>query len=202
MRTLKQIRAIIDNYHVKSGIYHFYRGEYKPAIEFLGRAASGGEPLSQTDASMAHYYVTQAHLCAAEEANADGRLERAVEELQAAADANLRFPDIQFRLACALEQAGCVPEAIEKYRLACEINSRYIEARTALAFALMSTGRTQEAGEEFQEVFKQTVDAITGPFREGLRHLAEQHTDLASVDFRKAFFAEPYRLTKLCKAAS
>ena len=201
MRILKEIRAVIDNYHVKSGIYHFYRGEYKPAIEYLTRAASGNEPLSRTDASMAHYYITQAHLCAAEAADDEGNLERAVEELQEAAAANLRYPDIQFRLACALERAGRLPEAVEKYRLACTINPQYVEARTALAFLLMAIGRSKEAADEFQEVFKQIVGAIEAPFREGLRHLSEQHIDLASMDFRSAFFAEPYRLTKLCKAA-
>ena len=201
MRILKDIRSIIENYHVKSGLYHFYRGEYKQSIEFLDRALSSADRLTETDAGMARYYLTQAHISAAEEADADGRLTRAVEELTAAAEANLRYPDIQFRLARALEQVGRLPEAIARYRLSCEINPQYLEARTALGFALIAAGQTEEAAVEFQEVFKQAVAGIARPFREGLRELAEKNPGATSRFFRDAFFAEPYRLTKLYRSA-
>src|SRR5437867_3924444 len=148
MRILKEIRAVLDNYQLKSGIYHFYRGEYKQAIEFLGRALRPGERLSEYDAGIARYYLTQSRLSAAEDADAAGEMHRAVEELKAAAAVHPKYPDIQFRFAHALERAGRMPEAIEKYRRSCEINPNYLEARTGLAFALIATGRTQEASEE------------------------------------------------------
>src|SRR5436309_8525243 len=167
MRFLKEVRTVLDNYQLKSGIYHFYRGEYKQAIELLGRALRPREHLSDYDAGIARYYLTQAHLSAAEEADADGELDRAVEQLQAAEAVHPNYPDILFRLARALETAGRLPEAIEKFRRTIELNPKYIEARTALAFALMGSDRADEASQEFQEFFKQTVAGIAQPFREG-----------------------------------
>ena len=41
MRLLNEIRNYIGNYHVKSGVYHYYRNEFKPAVEFLRRALRG-----------------------------------------------------------------------------------------------------------------------------------------------------------------
>ena len=35
MRVLKEIRVLVGNYHVKSGLYHFYRAEYRQTIDFL-----------------------------------------------------------------------------------------------------------------------------------------------------------------------
>ena len=33
MRLLKSVRSQLGNYHLKSNIYHFYRNEFKQAIE-------------------------------------------------------------------------------------------------------------------------------------------------------------------------
>ena len=30
MRLLKEVHNLMGNYHLKSGIYHYYRTEYKP----------------------------------------------------------------------------------------------------------------------------------------------------------------------------
>ena len=47
MRVLKEIRVLVGNYHVKSGLYHFYRAEYRPTIDFLRKA------LQSTDSTTA-----------------------------------------------------------------------------------------------------------------------------------------------------
>src|SRR5262249_14997181 len=201
MRILRNIRAVLGNYQVKSGIYHFYRGEYKQAIDFLERGLADTAHIGEYDAGVARFYLTQAHLYAAEAALAEGEIDRAVEELEAAAVLNPRYPDIQFRLARALERAGRLPQAIEKYRRACEINPRYVEARTGLGFALVNAGRSEEATDEFQEVFKIAVARIARPFREGLRCLATKQPEAAAQQFRDAFFAEPHRQSKLYRSA-
>jgi len=129
MRILKAIRAVLGNYQVKSGIYHFYRGEYKQAIDFLGRGladAAPNAPIGDYDAGVGRFYLTQAHLYAADAAEGEGAHDRAIEELEAAAAVNPRYPDIQYRLGRAFERAGNLARAIEKYRRACEINPRYI----------------------------------------------------------------------------
>ena len=32
MRLLKEIQNLMGNYHLKSGVYHYYRNEYPPAV--------------------------------------------------------------------------------------------------------------------------------------------------------------------------
>src|SRR5262245_57128171 len=127
MRILREIRAVLDNYQVKSGIYHFYRGEYKQAIQFLSRALGGGERLPDWDAGIARDFLTHAHLAAAEEAEAEGDLARSASQIEAAVVLNPRFPDIRFRLARALERGGRLSEAVENYRQACALNPRYLD---------------------------------------------------------------------------
>lgn len=105
MRILREIRSAFENYQVKSGIYHFYRGEFREAILFLERALSAGERLSDADAAIAREFLTQSHLSSADEAQSAGDLDRAVVALESAAEVNPQFPDIQFRLARALEGA-------------------------------------------------------------------------------------------------
>ena len=35
MRLLKEVRNLTGNYHVKSGMFHYFRGEYRQAEEFF-----------------------------------------------------------------------------------------------------------------------------------------------------------------------
>ena len=63
MRLLKSIRNMLGNYQLKSGLYHYYRGESKQAIEFLTRAQQVADS-SEDDRRMAIYYLTQTHIAA------------------------------------------------------------------------------------------------------------------------------------------
>ena len=58
MRLLKEVRNLIGNYHVKSGVYHYYRNEYRQAIEFLRRAFRDEDSLTDGDRRNARHYLT------------------------------------------------------------------------------------------------------------------------------------------------
>ena len=50
MRLLSEIRNYLGNYHVKSGMYHYYRAEYTQAVDFLRKALKDEASLEQAEA--------------------------------------------------------------------------------------------------------------------------------------------------------
>ena len=78
MRLLKSVRSQLGNYHLKSGIYHFYRNEFKQAIEFFSKALQSPEKLDEADVRMTRYYLTQTHITAGDQAEEEGDLPRAI----------------------------------------------------------------------------------------------------------------------------
>src|SRR2546426_9415339 len=72
MRLLKSVRSQLGNYHLKSGIYHFYRNEFKQAIDFFAKALQNSEKLDEADLRMIRYYLTQTHITAGELAEGAG----------------------------------------------------------------------------------------------------------------------------------
>ncbi len=77
-RLLKSVRNLLGNYQLKSGLYHYYRGEAKQAIEFLTRVVQAPET-PETDRRMAIYYLAQTHISAAEKSEEQSNLEAAVQ---------------------------------------------------------------------------------------------------------------------------
>ena len=53
MRLLKEIRTLMGNYHVKSGIYHYYRNEFKQAVDFFKKALGDEPNLSESERNAA-----------------------------------------------------------------------------------------------------------------------------------------------------
>ena len=43
MRLLKDVREALGSYHLRSGVYHYYRGEFPQAEEFLEKARRKAE---------------------------------------------------------------------------------------------------------------------------------------------------------------
>ena len=53
MRLLSEIRNYMDNYHVKSGVYHYYRNEFSQAAGFLRKALADESSARATNATRA-----------------------------------------------------------------------------------------------------------------------------------------------------
>src|SRR5262245_7403049 len=179
MRILKEIRSLLGNYQVKSGIYHFFRGEYKQAAEFLWRAIDGHSPEPGSDADVALHYLTQTYLSAAERSEHAGDWVRASEEYSRAAALRPTFPDIQYRLGRALQEAGQLDGAVSAYGRAVVANPRYLDARRALAFGVLALGRDEEAAREFGKVFDLVVESIRTPYEEAVLMLTSDRRDQA-----------------------
>src|SRR5512141_2622157 len=122
MRLLKSVRSQLSNYHLKSGIYHFYRNEFKQAIEFFEKALQNPEKLDEADVRMTRYYLTQTHITAGEEAEEAGDLRRAIESYEAALADSPSYPDLCFRIGLLRVRLGAMEEAVEAFRKGVELH--------------------------------------------------------------------------------
>ena len=82
MRLLKEVHNLLGNYHLKSGIYHYYRNEYTQAAEFLRKGLNDPDIL-EADRRNAKYYLTLSLLDLAQRLHDAGDTEAGVEQLRA-----------------------------------------------------------------------------------------------------------------------
>src|SRR4029453_9930611 len=86
MRVLKEVRNLLGSYHVKSGIYHYYRNEFKQAVDFFRRALAGGSTLPESDRKPARFYLPETFLASAERLEGKGDLESAARDYARASE--------------------------------------------------------------------------------------------------------------------
>jgi len=191
MRLLKEIRNLMGSYHVKSGIYHFYRNEYKQAVDFFTKALKDEPNVNESDRKTARYYLTQTFIESAEKMAAAGDLQGAVRDYVRANEVSPEFPDIRYSLGRTYEALGRIDDAIEQYRLAIASNTNYDHARTALAFCLLRAGRHDDAVEAFDAVLALRIRRLSDPHGKGVQRLREGMASEAEEFFREAFLAAP-----------
>jgi len=191
MRLLKEIRSLAGNYHVKSGMYHYYRSEFKQAEEFLRKALKDDESLSAADRRNARYYLTMALMDAAERSQLSGDLDAGVELLRRAAAVSPRYPDLHYRLGQLLEALDRGEEAIEAYRDSLACHQGYVEAKTALGFCLLRADREEEAREALAEALELKKRRMDRPFVRGLELLGQGEREEAADYFHEALLASP-----------
>jgi tetratricopeptide (TPR) repeat protein len=191
MRILKEVRNLMGSYHVKSGIYHFYRNEFKQAVDFFTKALKDDPTVGESDRRTARYFLTQTFIHAAEKQAAAGDLEGAARDYLRATEVSPGFPDIRFNLGRVYEALGRVDDALAQYRVAIASNAQYDHARTALAFCLLRAGRHDEAVEAFADVLALRMRRLSEPYGKGLERLREGASVEAEEFFREAFLAAP-----------
>ncbi len=190
MRLLKSIRNQLGNYQLKSGIYHYYRGESKQAIEYLNRALKGADS-SETDRRMALYYLTETHIAAAEAFEKSEDLARAVQEYRQALELTPHYADIHSRMGALYARFDLVPESIDSYRRALEINPNFLEARTHIAFQLLRAGRREEALSDFEKARELANRAIDEPFQKGIEAFGIDDANQGEEWMREALQRRP-----------
>ena len=190
MRLLKSIRNLLGNYQLKSGIYHYDRGESKQAIDYLLRALQAPET-SEPDRRMALYYLTQTHIAAAERHEEAKEMAKAVEEYRQALELTPDYPDIHFRMGALYARFGMSLESMEAYRRALAIHSGYLEARIQLAFLLLADGRQAEAAREFEAARGLSIRAIEDPYRKATEALERGDARAAEEWMRETFQRRP-----------
>lgn len=201
MRLLKEVRNLMGSYHVKSGIYHFYRNEFKPAVEFFTKALKDEPGVTESDRRTARYFLTQTYMHSAQKLATGGDLEGASRDYLRASEISPEFPDIRFHLGQTYEELGRAAEAIEQYTLAIARNANYDRARTALAFCLLGAGREEEAIRAFDAVMALRMRRLTEPYDSGLKRLGEGAKAEAVEFFREAFLSAPNKFEEHYRAA-
>jgi Tfp pilus assembly protein PilF len=191
MRLLKEIRNLMDNYHVKSGMYHYYRAEYKQAVEFLRKALKDRANLAEADGRNARHYLTLSYMDWATKLEAGGEPEAGQEQLRRALEVSPDYPDIHYRLGRLLERLDRPVDAAEEYRAAMERNGEYLDARVALGFCMLKAGDTKQAAQAFRQALKVKKRLIDRPCRRGLERLERGDPEGAMEAFHQAFLALP-----------
>lgn len=194
MRLLKEIRSLTGNYHAKSGMYHYYRNEFKQAVDFLRKALRETD-LRPADRRNARYYFTLALMDSADRLHAAGDTEEGIKQLRRAAESSPDYPDIAYRLGRLLEDLGRDGEAIVEYRRAILLRGDYVEAHAALGFCLLRGGMTEEAAGAFSRARDLKLERIDKPFRQALELLRQNEAVEAAELFYDALVATP----ELCR---
>lgn len=188
MRALKTVMQHFSNYKLKSGVFHFYRGEHGPAAEYLTRVLTEEEDVSAADRRAALYYLVQARIGAAAEFEAAAELERAIEEYRLALDVMPTYPDVQFKLGQALLAMGRHEDAIEHFSLALKGNPLYVEVLVELGFTLIDLGRMDEA----QAFLRKALTARTETLRRKVSS-AEAALEGANVRTAREMYQDAFR---------
>ena len=201
MRLLSEIRNYMGNYHVKSGVYHYYRNEFKQAIGFLRKALSEEPELLEGDRTHARSYLTLAHKGLAERLASESQGNEAIEEVRQALLVSPDYPDIHYLLARLLEREDRLEEAVTAYRAAIERHPRYLEARTALAYCLLAQGAHGAAAQAFEQAFAEKWARVEEPFRQGLEELRAGQADAALETLHAVFRGAPMLAEELLRKA-
>jgi len=191
MRLLNEIRNYMGNYHVKSGVYHYYRNEFSQAVNFLRKALGDDPKLSEADEKNARCYLTLSLKGLAEKLAAEGEVEAGVKELREAVKVSPDYPDVHYLTGRLLERADRSKDAIKAYEKAIEVHPNYFDARVALGYCLLATGKVKEASRAFKDALNVRVKSLRTPFKKGLELLDGGDVDSALTRFHEVFLAVP-----------
>jgi len=187
MRLLSEVRNYMGNYHVKSGVYHYYRREFGQAVSFLSKALGDESTLSDGDGKNARRYLTLSLRGLAEQLADDGEVEAALDELRRAVTVDPSYPDIHFLMAGLFELQERPEEAIEAYRRAVACHPGYLEAQVALAHSLAGCGKVAEAADVYRRAMELKIDQLQAPFRQGILLLEAGQSEAARECLREVF---------------
>jgi tetratricopeptide (TPR) repeat protein len=190
MRALKAVRQHFTSYQLKSGVFHFYRGEHGPAAEYLTRVLTEEADVAAADRRAALYYLVQTRIGAAEEYEDAGEFERAIEEYRSALAVMPTYPDVQYKLGLALRHVGRDDDAIEAFRRALGSNPAYVDALVALGFTLLEQERPDDARASFNQALEARTSAMSGRVRSAEQALASGRNEVARDIYLDAFQTE------------
>ncbi len=195
MRVLKDVRQYLENYHLKAGIFHFYRGEFGPACEFFQKALDE-EHLSGADRRAAVYFLVQTRISAAENHLAEGRFGRTIEEYRAALGVMPSYADVHARLAGAYLRIDDVARAIAHLEASVEINPRFVDGWTRLGYALLRAGRAAAARDAFRQALVRREEQARERLAEAETALDAGQLDAAGELFRHVFLEDEDRFRR------
>jgi superkiller protein 3 len=191
MRLLKEIHSLTGNYHVKSGLYHYHRAEFRQAEEFFCKALQDEETLAPAERSNARHYLTLSLMDLATKLESGGDSEAAIEQLRKASDVSPNFPDIHFRLGKLLEELERPDEAVATYRRATGAHPKYLEAHVALGFCLLRMERVDDSAAAFKQALKIKLERTKKPFRQAIDLLERGDVQEAADQFHETFLNAP-----------
>jgi Flp pilus assembly protein TadD len=191
MRLLNEIRNYMGNYHVKSGVYHYYRSEFKQALTFLRKALADESALSPGDLENARNYLTLSLKGQASRLAESGETELGLEELDRALEIRPDYPDLHHLKARLLVELDRSDDAIAAYRAALQHHPTFLDAQIDLAACLAGAGKRDEAVEAYEQALELKIEGIRRPFRQGIADLLAGEADDALARLHDVFRSAP-----------
>ncbi|RMF76437.1 MAG: tetratricopeptide repeat protein [Acidobacteria bacterium] len=189
MRLVKAARQLLENYHLKAGVFHFYRGEFGPASEFLHKALEEAA-LTAADRRAAIYFLVQTRISAAEQHLEQGRADRALEEYRAALGVMPSYADVHARLAAVHLDRGDARRAATHLEAAVEINPRFVEGWIRLGRARLLAGEADAARDAFRTALARSEERAREALEAAEAALAAGRIDEAGELYRHAFLED------------
>lgn len=156
-------------------------GDFKTAKILLDEALSTGQQPLDTFSTLATWAFKSGHP------------EMAETYLQSALHLNPKVPDLNLKMALALESLGRFQEAMGWCEKALKLNPRLTEAKLVKADLLVRTGKRNEALKLYEKVLSAKPEAASGGdwLVVGLLHAQSGHLSRAEEAFEKAARLSP-----------
>ncbi len=196
MRAINQVRQHYTNYQLKSGVFHFSRGEHQRAAEFLTRVLTESKDLSSSDRRAAQYYLVQTRIGAASKFESQGEIGRAVEQYERALEVMPGYADVHARLGEALCRQEKYQEAVAQFQKALDVNPEYFEARLSMAHALLASGCYDDAQLSFRRALESRRTSTQSKIELAEKALSEGRRDDAAALYQDAFRTDMARFRR------
>jgi Flp pilus assembly protein TadD len=166
---LKRLFKFIPRNEFSRALNLYNSGQYRKALKKFEELQGVSEAHQDVDRSTLDLYTCEAHVALSKEHAAQGEIEDAIREMEAAVAVKPMFADLHYMLGTFYAQQNRFEDAEGSFRSSLEINNKFFRARVHLSLALRAMNRYQEAVTELT----QTRHSCPNFFREHLDTLLD-----------------------------
>lgn len=171
---LKRLFSFIPKSEFSKALGLYNTGHYRKALKkFEELRALSGESAA-VDRSTLDLYTCEAHVALSKASAAEGNINVAIEEMEAAVALKPRFADLHYMLGTYYAQLNKFDKAQASFRRSLEINNKFFRARVHLSLALRAAGEHEGAASELirtkhscPNFYRDNLDALTQALRSG-----------------------------------
>ncbi|MCH7548991.1 MAG: tetratricopeptide repeat protein [Candidatus Krumholzibacteriota bacterium] len=137
---LKRLFTFIPKNEFSKALDLYNSGHYRKALRKFEELQAIGEVNEDVDQSTLDLYTCESHVALAREYAADGEIDEAIREMEAAVSVKPMFADLHYLLGTYYTEQGRYVDSQRCYRSSLDINNKFFRARVHLALALRATG--------------------------------------------------------------
>lgn len=169
---LKRLFSFIPKSEFSKALGLYNTGQYRKALKKFEELRVVSAEHANVDRSTLDLYTCEAHVALSKEAAAEGKLEVAIDEMEAAVVLKPTFADLHYMLGTYYSQLNKFDKAQGCFQRSLEINNKFFRARVHLSLALRANGEHDGAVTELTETkhscpnfYRENLDALTQALR-------------------------------------